>query len=88
MRQRQIFSLLVHSPDDCKNQGWARLKPGTRNSIWVTQMSDRDLNIQAVTGCLPWCISRKLDQKRGIQDSHLHPSMGCRGHKQWLILYP
>lgn len=32
---REIFHLLIHSPDGCSSQVWARLKPGANNFIWV-----------------------------------------------------
>lgn len=36
--KRDIFSLLVHSPNGHKGQAWARMKPGTspRSPKWVT----------------------------------------------------
>lgn len=35
-RERSTFRLLVHSPDACINQGWAKLKPAGRRVIWVS----------------------------------------------------
>lgn len=34
------FPVLFYSPNDCKSHGWARLKPGTWNSILISHMGE------------------------------------------------
>lgn len=37
-----VFHILVYCPDANNSQGWARSKPGARNSIWISQVCGRD----------------------------------------------
>lgn len=57
----------VHSqvPQICYNsQGWAVLKPGSRNSIWFSHMGGRGPRIWAIIWCLLKLITGKLEQPR------------------------
>lgn len=36
--KREIFCLLVHCPKAHFSWGWAKLKPGTWNSFWISHM--------------------------------------------------
>lgn len=40
--EREIFHPLTHSPNVHNGQVWDRSKPGTRNSVQVPHMGDRD----------------------------------------------
>lgn len=54
--------LLIHTPKYSENQGSGLPKTGTRNTIQdLAWNSNQALGV--TTCCLPWCISRKLNQE-------------------------
>lgn len=57
MREKENFSLLVHSTNG--NNSQARLKPRSRNSV----VGDRDQSAWDIFFCLHKHISKELDQK-------------------------
>lgn len=42
-REREVSQLLVHSADPFSNRRWARPDLRAGNSIWASQLADRDL---------------------------------------------
>lgn len=40
--ETKIFYLVVHSPNGCNGQGWARPKAGAQNSTRVSHVGGRD----------------------------------------------
>lgn len=85
-----------HFPNAHSSQDWARLKAGTRNSIWLAHMGGRDPSPWAIC-CLPghealagnWMGSRGLDPRYTMQDkedtssSHL---TNCRTFTGFLLV--
>lgn len=60
--ETQIFHLLVHSPDGHNDQAWARLKPGTWNSMWISNVGGRDPSTWGIFCCFLRHIIKELDQ--------------------------
>lgn len=52
-REKWTIHSLVHPPNGCSSQGWARPKPTARKSILVYHMGGRNPNIGGITRCLP-----------------------------------
>lgn len=80
--QREIFHLLVHSPDGGQ-QHWASLKPGSP-CVSPTCLG-RGQSPWAIFCHLPWAITRELDWKWNSCDK-ASARMGYRHHRQWLYL--
>lgn len=83
-KEGDIFHPLIHSPSHYNSQGWARPKPGARNSVLVSHMTGRASSAWAITWCFPRCTNRKTDRKQSSQDANRHFSVGCQHHKGWL----
>lgn len=49
--ERNVFYLLFYSPEGLNNKNWARVKPGTRISIW-------DFLVGSSTWTICCCFSR------------------------------
>lgn len=79
--KERTFHLLVYSSD---NQGWAKSKPGIKNSIQISNMGSRGPSPWTILHCFSWCISRELVWKQSSQDSHRYPLKRYWLCKQWL----
>lgn len=61
----RFFHLLAYSPNVLNSQGWAKLKPGARNSTQISHLNSRNPSTCAIHILLySRNISRKLDQKQ------------------------
>lgn len=76
-RQTDLY-LLVHSPNSCNIQGWARPEPGAKNSILFSHMGGRVPSAWTIFCCTPRCIRRKLDQKQSSWKANWNSHVGCR----------
>lgn len=50
---KEIFCLLVHFVNACNSWDCIRLKPGARNSTWISQLCDRDPSAWGILCCTP-----------------------------------
>lgn len=75
----EIFHLLVHSPNGCNSQVWARVKSGVGNSILVSHRGGKSPGTWSVFRCLPSSRSRELDWKKRDGNANGHSAMGCGG---------
>lgn len=74
-KERDIFYLLVPSPDDCSSHVGPRWEPGP------SPMSPTWVEGAQCLSCFSSVISRKLDKKWSNWDINCI-QMGCRYHKQ------
>lgn len=85
-RERHIIRLLVHSPDAWDDQGWARSKLGTWNSILVpgTQVCGRGPS----TWTIPHSFSRhiRIWIRSRTAGSQTRAHVGYQCHRQWLTV--
>lgn len=72
---RHIFHALVHSPNACHSQAWARPKPGAKNSILVSHVGGGGPSTWDIFHC---CPNKKPDQKWSSQDWEWCLDEGCR----------
>lgn len=77
-RTRGTVHLLVHSRKATKRQVWARLKPGTGNSVQEVSCLDGQ---GAVTCCLPRHNSQSCGRKWGSRDLNPGTQIQDAGHQ-------
>lgn len=76
---------LLHSPNACNSQGWARSKPGTQNSIQVSHVGGRDSTTWVTIHCLSGCPVGGGGIRCGVAETQTgHYKTGCRHPKWWL----
>lgn len=66
-KETVIFYLLPHSPNGCNGWGWARVKAGTQNFLWVS------LVVVEALRCSPAHINCELDWKWSSCVWNWHP---------------
>lgn len=83
---RESLHLLIHFSDACNRQGWARPKSGAQHSVQVS-MWVAGAQIPEPSSAAPGCISKKLNWKLMLRDSHQHSDGGC-GLLEWQLTTP
>lgn len=58
-REGKIETTSMHWFNGCNTKGLPGLKPGSKNSVWVSPSSGKDPNVWAITCCLPRLVSRE-----------------------------
>lgn len=61
-RDKEIFYLLIHSPDEYIRQSWGRPKLGVRRSILVPHMDGIEPSTWAATFHIPRNLNRRLSR--------------------------
>ena len=70
--EKEVFHLLVHSPDGCNGQSCANLKPGTRSFFQVSHVGAGAQGLGSSSAAFTG-HSRELDRKWSSWDSNLCP---------------
>lgn len=71
-RETEILAVGIRSPYTHDGQDWVGLKPGPRNSVWVSHEGSRDPRTRAITHCLPrrvagsWIKRRSQDPNQAV----------------------
>lgn len=79
---KEIFHLLVYSPNGSNGEGWARRTPGARDSIWVS--GHRGPSTSAIPTSFPDDLAGSELEVEQPRPKQAH-DMGCQPHRQLLI---